>query len=194
MKAHTTESQSVNPPVVDYERAAISPERMQVRREGNALVVTIPPPDLWRLVVSHALGAVLLLLLICAVVIVSALSRGGSVMVVGYIAGVTLVVLLSSSLLRLIRVARYGRTPAELRASADELSATLPPRERGRPKRLAAALIADLWVRQGGLAPSRRDETPPRPRGLPGTGPCRGVGFSFAASGRIIAQCDDRRA
>ncbi len=136
--------------IIEYARAAVARES-QIRREGDELTITIPPPPFWRMTILALLriSTLLTLFAIAAAVFYLLDTHSAASPLIFPCALLPAVIL---TLLRITRVALAGSQPTVIRASP--LGLQIAPRGMTflNCNWLATELI-DLEVRQGGIFP-----------------------------------------
>src|SRR5579864_2048469 len=107
-----------SPSILEYASGAVGVDRLDIRREGDSLVMRIPPPAPWRQIVYQVLQS-LGQLAICAIVagltlLVATGDRSSlGVLFMGVALGIALYVLIVL-VARLFRLGRSARMPSVL--------------------------------------------------------------------------------
>lgn len=144
-------------PVVDYERARMTPDSLEIRRHGADLAIIIPPPQLWRSMIAYSLllGMLVGLGTICVTLIIVASADAGPTLALGAVA-LGFVVGVASTVIRIVRLTKHRHTPAVLRVSPDALRLHAPILGRRGSRSWAASTIADISFRYSGALPAFR--------------------------------------
>jgi hypothetical protein len=146
---------SHTPPVVDYARAFVAPDQIEVRTEGDSVVVIIPPPPLLRFV-SHAVvwGFVVSVVLAAGFVIfVAAISDSGGQLSAGKLATTACAGLVVGGLLTIVRVLQavaMGNLAGTIRISDHDMEVRSPAAFAIRSRRWPAASVRDVAVGEAG--------------------------------------------
>ena len=137
--------------ILEYASGAVAVEELDIRREGEWLVVKIPPPELWRQIV-HQLLRSMSQVGMCAVVGACLLKMDkkgfASLLSLAVVALVIACYLMIMLFIRLTQIGRSGRAPSIVVASKDGLTVKLPP-SRQMGSRPHIQHISDLTIDEG---------------------------------------------
>jgi len=141
-------------PIIDYVRAPVQVDRLEIRREGDTLVVLIPPPKVLQLVwpILSDVSWLALVAIGLALWVLTRMSGGSAVL---FLAVVTLdwAFLSVQTVVRVVRVVTQRNRASVVRASPSWFSVDCRTARSPCTADWRACEVVDVSVRQAGMIP-----------------------------------------
>jgi hypothetical protein len=147
-------------PVLNYRHASLPSPSIEFRWEGSDLLITIPPPYLWRLMVARTIRVTVLGIAFatCLIAYLAMLEESETSLrlltaIVVSVVSVAVGRALRKAWRRFMLAVHDGRTPAVIRVSPQSLGVAAPILGRNTQHYWQQERIADVGIRNAGLLP-----------------------------------------